>query len=135
MFPNCLKRIDISLYVLEEDAYSSVQSVIPEGKTTRGLCSRLRRGSLYGFAEKMGAINIVLGHHRDDILKTMFLNLLFGSKLRTMPAKLISDSGRHIVFRPLAFCGEAEIINYASARKFPIIPRNLCGARETAQRV
>ncbi len=135
ILPNYMKNIDIPLYFLEEDTYKIVKSVIPEGKTTCSLCSRLRRGSLYGFAEKIGSTKIALGHHRNDMVETMVPNLFFGGKLKTMPTKLKSDSGRHIVIRPLAYCSEADLIDYASARKFPIIPCNLCGDQEILQRV
>ena len=119
---------------MERDTYSVVRSVIPEGKTTCGLCSRLRRGTLYGFAEQIGATKIALGHHRDDIVETAFLNMFFGGKLKAMPAKLKSDDGRHIVIRPLAYCRESDLAAYAEAMNFPIIPCNLCGTQANLQR-
>ena len=134
VLPRYLETLNIPFYVLERDTYSVVRSVIPEGKTTCGLCSRLRRGTLYGFADQIGASKIALGHHRDDIVETLFLNLFFGGKLKAMPAKLKSDDGRHIVIRPLAYCRESDIARYASAMQFPIIPCNLCGTQENLQR-
>ena len=132
--PEYLESLNIPFYVLERDTYSVVRSVIPEGKTTCGLCSRLRRGTLYGFAEQIGATKMALGHHRDDIVETLFLNLFFGGKLKAMPAKLKSDDGRHIVIRPLAYCRESDLEAYAQAMAFPIIPCNLCGTQENLQR-
>ena len=130
-----LETLGIEYHVLEKDTYSVVRSVIPEGKTTCGLCSRLRRGTLYGFAEQIGATRIALGHHRDDIVETLFLNLFFGGSLKAMPPKLRSDDGRHVVIRPLAYCRESDLADYAAARDFPIIPCNLCGSQENLQRV
>lgn len=134
VLPRYLDTLDIPYYILERDTYSVVRSVIPEGKTTCGLCSRLRRGTLYGFADQIGASKIALGHHRDDIVETLFLNLFFGGKLKAMPAKLKSDDGRHVVIRPLAYCKESDLARYASEMDFPIIPCNLCGTQENLQR-
>lgn len=134
VLPRYLETLNIPFYVLERDTYSVVRSVIPEGKTTCGLCSRLRRGTLYGFADQIGASKIALGHHRDDIVETLFLNLFFGGKLKAMPAKLKSDDDRHVVIRPLAYCKESDLARYASEMQFPIIPCNLCGTQENLQR-
>jgi len=134
VLPEYLETLSLPYYILEKDTYSVVRSIIPEGKTTCGLCSRLRRGTLYGFAEQIGATKIALGHHRDDIVETMFLNLFFGGKLKAMPPKLKSDDGRHVVIRPLAYCREADIADYARAMQFPIVPCNLCGTQENLQR-
>ncbi|MBA4693065.1 MAG: tRNA 2-thiocytidine(32) synthetase TtcA [Congregibacter sp.] len=134
VLPAYLEQLDIPFYILEKDTYSVVRAIVPEGKTTCGLCSRLRRGTLYGFAEQIGANKIALGHHRDDIVETLFLNLFFGGKLKAMPAKLKSDDGRHLVIRPLAYCRESDIADYARAMQFPIIPCNLCGTQENLQR-
>ena len=134
VLPAYLETLNIPFYILERDTYSVVRSVIPEGKTTCGLCSRLRRGTLYGFAEQIGANKIALGHHRDDIVETVFLNMFFGGKLKAMPAKLKSDDGKHIVIRPLAYCREEDLAAYAEAMAFPIIPCNLCGTQENLQR-
>lgn len=134
VLPQYLETLGIPFYILERDTYSVVRSVIPEGKTTCGLCSRLRRGTLYGFAEQIGASKIALGHHRDDIVETLFLNLFFGGKLKAMPAKLKSDDGRHVVIRPLAYCRESDLEAYACVMEFPIIPCNLCGTQENLQR-
>ena len=134
VLPNYLETLGVPFYILEKDTYSVVRSIIPEGKTTCGLCSRLRRGTLYGFAEQIGATKIALGHHRDDIVETLFLNLFFGGKLKAMPPKLKSDDRRHVVIRPLAYCRESDITDYAHAMQFPIIPCNLCGTQENLQR-
>jgi len=134
VLPAYLEQLEIPFYILEKDTYSVVRAIIPEGKTTCGLCSRLRRGTLYGFAEQIGASKIALGHHRDDIVETLFLNLFFGGKLKAMPAKLKSDDERHVVIRPLAYCRESDIAEYARAMQFPIIPCNLCGTQENLQR-
>ena len=134
VLPDYLETLGMPFYILEKDTYSVVRSIIPEGKTTCGLCSRLRRGTLYGFAEQIGATKIALGHHRDDIVETLFLNLFFGGKLKAMPPKLQSDDGRHIVIRPLAYCRESDIADYARSMQFPIIPCNLCGTQENLQR-
>ena len=134
VLPAYLETLNIPFYILERDTYSVVRSVIPEGKTTCGLCSRLRRGTLYGFAEQIGANKIALGHHRDDIVETVFLNMFFGGKLKAMPAKLKSDDGKHIVIRPMAYCREDDLAAYAEAMAFPIIPCNLCGTQANLQR-
>lgn len=134
VLPNYLTELGIPFYIIEKDTYSVVKSIIPEGKTTCGLCSRLRRGTLYGFAESIGATKIALGHHRDDIVETLFLNLFFGGRLKAMPPKLLADDGRNIVIRPLAYCREDDLIEYAAIKKFPIIPCNLCGSQENLRR-
>ena len=130
-----LHDLGIEHHIIEQDTYSVVKRVIPEGNTMCGLCSRLRRGILYTFAAEHGMTKIALGHHRDDIVETLFLNMFFGSKLKAMPPKLLSDNGRHVVIRPLAYCGEDDIARYAEARAFPIIPCNLCGGQDHLQRV
>ena len=135
VLPNYLSGLDVPYYVLEKDTYSIVKEVVPEGKTTCGLCSRLRRGSLYGFAEELGATRIALGHHRDDIVETLFLNMFFNGKLKAMPPKLLSDDKRNVVIRPLAYCKEQDLANFAQYKAFPIIPCNLCGSQENLQRV
>ncbi len=135
VLPNYLRELGVPFHILEQDTYAVVKRVIPEGKTTCGLCSRLRRGALYTFAKQHGMTKIALGHHRDDILETFFLNLFFGGKLKAMPAKLLSDDGAHIVIRPLAYCKEEDIAAYAEIQEFPIIPCNLCGSQENLQRV
>ena len=135
VLPEYLESLGVAYYVLERDTYSVVRSVIPEGKTTCGLCSRLRRGTLYGFAEQIGAQKIALGHHRDDIVETLFLNLFFGGKLKAMPPKLLSDDKRNVVIRPLAYCKESDIEAFANHEAYPIIPCNLCGSQENLQRV
>lgn len=134
VLPAYLSNLGIEYHIVEKDTYSIVKSVIPEGKTTCGLCSRLRRGTLYGFAEEIGATKIALGHHRDDIIETLFLNLFFGGALRSMPPKLLSDDKRNIVIRPLAYCEESDLEAYAEHKRFPIIPCNLCGSQENLQR-
>ncbi len=134
VIPTYLRSVDMPHTILEQDTYSVVKRVVPEGKTMCGLCSRLRRGSLYTFAEREGYTKIALGHHRDDLVETMFLNLFYHAKLASMPPKLRSDDGKHIVIRPLAYCGEDDIAEYADAMAFPIIPCNLCGSQETLQR-
>lgn len=134
ILPEYLEAMGVPYYILERDTYSVVRSVIPEGKTTCGLCSRLRRGTLYGFAEQIGAHKIALGHHRDDIVETLFLNMFFGGKLKAMPPKLLSDDKQNIVIRPLAYCKESDIERYAAQQDFPIIPCNLCGSQENLQR-
>ncbi len=130
-----LDELGIEHHIIEQDTYSVVKRVVPEGNTMCGLCSRLRRGILYTFAERHGMTKIAVGHHRDDIVETMFLNMFFGSKLKAMPPKLLSDDGKHVVIRPLAYCAEDDIARYADSRGFPIIPCNLCGSQEHLQRV
>jgi len=134
VLPEYLDALGLEYYVVEQDTYSIVKAKIPEGKTTCGLCSRLRRGTLYAFAEKIDATKIALGHHRDDIVETLFLNMFHGSKLAAMPPKLLSDDRRNVVIRPLAYCQEHDLEEYAGIRKFPIIPCNLCGSQENLQR-
>ena len=134
VLPNYLDTLDIEYHIVERDTYSVVKSVIPEGKTTCGLCSRLRRGTLYGFAEDIGATKIALGHHRDDIVETLFLNMFNAGRLKAMPPKLLADDKRNIIIRPLAYCVEDDLIRFAEHKKFPIIPCNLCGSQENLQR-
>jgi tRNA 2-thiocytidine biosynthesis protein TtcA len=124
----------VAFRIEEQDTYSVVKRVIPEGKTMCSLCSRLRRGVLYRVASELGATKIALGHHRDDILATFFLNLFHGGQLKAMPAKLASDDGRHVVIRPLAYAAEADLAAYAEAKRFPIIPCTLCGSQDDLQR-
>jgi len=134
VLPGYLDELSIEYYIVEKDTYSVVREKIPEGKTTCGLCSRLRRGTLYAFAEEIGATKIALGHHRDDIIETLFLNLFHGGRLSAMPPKLLSDDHRNIVIRPMAYCRERDIAKYARLKEFPIIPCNLCGSQENLQR-
>ena len=134
VLPDYLTALGVPFHILEQDTYSVVKRVIPEGKTTCGLCSRLRRGALYTFAAEHGFTKIALGHHLDDIIETLFLNLFFGGTLKAMPPKLKSDDGRNVVIRPLAFCRERELARYATAKAFPLIPCNLCGSQENLQR-
>jgi tRNA 2-thiocytidine biosynthesis protein TtcA len=134
VLPGYLTSIEMPFQIVEQDTYSVVKRVIAEGKTTCSLCSRLRRGVLYRVAGELGATKIALGHHRDDILETLFLNLFYGGKLKTMPPKLVSDDGRHIVIRPLAYCKEKDLAAYAEMEDFPIIPCNLCGSQKNLQR-
>ncbi|WP_218587215.1 tRNA 2-thiocytidine(32) synthetase TtcA [Nitrosospira sp. Nsp11] len=134
VLPGYLTSIEMPFQIVEQDTYSVVKRVIAEGKTTCSLCSRLRRGVLYRVAGELGATKIALGHHRDDILETLFLNLFYGGKLKTMPPKLVSDDGRHIVIRPLAYCKEKDLAAYAEIEDFPIIPCNLCGSQKNLQR-
>jgi len=134
VLPEYLTSINIPFHIIEKDTYSIVKEVVPEGKTTCGICSRLRRGSLYGYARQNGITKIALGHHRDDIIETAFLNMFYGSKLKAMPPKLLSDDKTNILIRPLAYCKESDIIRYANHQQFPIIPCNLCGSQENLQR-
>ena len=134
VLPGYLDQLGIEYYIVEKDTYSVVREKIPEGKTTCGLCSRLRRGTLYAFAEEIGATKIALGHHRDDIIETLFLNLFHGGRLSAMPPKLLSDDRRNIVIRPMAYCRERDIAKYARLKEFPIIPCNLCGSQDNLER-
>ncbi|HLF31759.1 MAG TPA: tRNA 2-thiocytidine(32) synthetase TtcA [Xanthomonadales bacterium] len=134
VLPGYLEQLGVPFQVIEQDTYSVVRRLIPEGKTTCGLCSRLRRGALYNFAAQNGVTRIALGHHRDDIIETLFLNLFNGGRIKAMPPKLLSDDGRHVVIRPLAYCSEADIARYAESRQFPVIPCNLCGSQTNLQR-
>ena len=134
ILPEYLENLGVTYKILEQDTYSIVTGKVPEGKTFCGLCSRLRRGILYNYAESVGANKIALGHHRDDIVETLFLNMFYGGKLKAMPPKLLSDDKRNIVIRPLAYCKEAEISRYADLAGFPIIPCNLCGSQDNLQR-
>ena len=134
ILPQYLDRLGVDFTILEQDTYSVVSRVIPEGKTMCSLCSRLRRGALYSYAEENGFTKIALGHHRDDLVATFFLNMFFHAKLSGMPPKLLSDNGKHVVIRPLAYVREDDIAQYAEAKAFPIIPCNLCGSQENLQR-
>ena len=134
VLPEYLETLGIEYYIVNKDTYSIVKEKIPEGKTTCGLCSRLRRGTLYGFAEQIGATKIALGHHKDDIVQTLFLNMFYGSRMAAMPPKLLSDDKRNVIIRPLAYCREADIERFSTYKAFPIIPCNLCGSQENLQR-
>lgn len=134
VLPAYLDKLDIEYHILEKDTYSIVMSKIPEGKTYCSLCSRLRRGTLYGFAEQIGATKVALGHHRDDIVETLFLNMFYQGKLKAMPPKLLSDDKKNILIRPLAYCKESDLIALSELKQFPIIPCNLCGSQAGLQR-
>jgi tRNA 2-thiocytidine biosynthesis protein TtcA len=134
VLPDYLRQLGVPYHIIEQDTYRVVKRVVPEGRTMCGLCSRLRRGALYRYASENGITRIALGHHRDDILETFFLNLFFGGRLKAMAPKLLSDDRRHIVIRPLAYVSEAQIARYATAREFPIIPCTLCGSQQNLQR-
>jgi len=134
ILPSYLDKLGIEYYIVNRDTYSVVKEKVPEGRTTCGLCSRLRRGTLYGFAEQIGANKVALGHHRDDIVETMFLNMFYGARLASMPPKLLSDDKRNIVIRPMAYCKETDIKAFSEHKQYPIIPCNLCGTQENLQR-
>ena len=134
VLPNYLEGLGVDFHIETQDTYSIVKAKIPEGKTTCSLCSRLRRGIIYKVAGELGANKIALGHHRDDMVETLFLNMFFGGKLKAMPPKLVTDKGDHIVIRPLAYCAEKDIARYARGMEFPIIPCNLCGSQENLER-
>ena len=134
VLPEYLTKLGVKFHIENQDTYSVVKRVVPEGKTTCSLCSRLRRAILYKVADELGATKIALGHHRDDILQTLLLNLFFGAKLKGMPAKLVSDDGKHVVIRPLAYVPEKDLVRWAELRQFPIIPCTLCGSQENLQR-
>jgi tRNA 2-thiocytidine biosynthesis protein TtcA len=135
VLPAYLASLGVDFHILEQDTYSVVTRAVPEGKTYCGLCSRLRRGVLYRYASENGITKIALGHHRDDIVETFFLNLFHAGKMKAMPPKLLSDDERHVVIRPMAYCAEADIAAYAQMRAFPIIPCDLCGSQENLERV
>lgn len=134
VLPGYLAGTGVPFHVLEQDTYSVVKEIVPEGKTMCGLCSRLRRGVLYTFARRNGFTKVALGHHRDDIIETLFLNMFYGGKIKAMPPKLLSDDGANVVIRPLAYCKEEDIKSYAAEKSFPIIPCTLCGAQDNLQR-
>ncbi|WP_371193075.1 tRNA 2-thiocytidine(32) synthetase TtcA [Glaciecola sp. SC05] len=134
ILPNYLSELGVDFEIVEEDTYSIVLDKVPEGKTTCSLCSRLRRGILYKTSKTLGATKIALGHHRDDMIETLFLNMFYGGKIKSMPPKLLSDNGEHMVIRPLAYCKEVDIERYSQNMAFPIIPCNLCGSQENLQR-
>lgn len=135
VLPDYLTALGVPFHIIEQDTYSVVKRVIPEGKTTCGLCSRLRRGALYRYASENGITKIALGHHRDDIVETLFLNIFFGGRLKAMPPKLWSDDGKHVVIRPLAYVEERDIERYLRTKNFPLIPCDLCGSQPNLQRV
>src|SRR3984957_18098473 len=135
VLPQYLTSLGVPFHIIEQNTYGVVKCVIPEGKTMCGLCSRLRRGALYRFAAENGITKIALGHHRDDIIETLFLNMFFGGRLKAMAPKLLSEDGRHVVIRPLAYVPERDIARYARGRAFPIIPCQLCGSQPNQQRV
>lgn len=134
ILPKYLSEVGVNFHIIEKDTYSVVKAVIEEGKTTCGLCSRMRRGTLYRFAQEQGVTKIALGHHRDDILETLFLNMFHGGKLKAMPARLLSDDGLNTVIRPMAYAREQDIAEYAQLKNYPIIPCNLCGSQDNLQR-
>ena len=134
ILPEYLDKLGIEYHIVEENTYSIVKEKVPEGKTTCSLCSRLRRAILYKTAKNLGATKIALGHHRDDMIETLMLNMFYGGKMKAMPAKLVSDNGEHVVIRPLAFCKESDLIQYAELKQYPIIPCNLCGSQPNMQR-
>jgi tRNA 2-thiocytidine biosynthesis protein TtcA len=134
VLPEYLARRGVPYFIVEKDTYSIVKQLTPEGKTYCAVCSRLRRGNLYAFAQEIGATKVALGHHRDDIMATLFLNMFHGGKIKAMPPKLLSDDGRNILIRPLAYCKEKDIAEFAQLKQFPIIPCNLCGSQENLQR-
>jgi tRNA 2-thiocytidine biosynthesis protein TtcA len=134
ILPEYLDALGVEYHIVEENTYGIVKDKVPEGKTTCSLCSRLRRAILYKTAKSIGATKIALGHHRDDMIETLMLNMFYGGKMKAMPAKLVSDNGEHVVIRPLAFCKESELIQYSELKKFPIIPCNLCGSQPNMQR-
>ena len=134
VLPDYLSKLGVEYHIIEQDTYSIVKEKTPEGKTFCGLCSRLRRGSLYSYAKQIGAAKVALGHHREDIVETLFLNMFFGGTLKAMPPKLLSDDKQNVLIRPLAYCSEQEIARYAKLKEFPIIPCNLCGTQENMQR-
>ena len=135
VLPEYLRSVGVPFHIETQDTYSIVKRVIPDGKTTCGLCSRLRRGILYRVATELGATKIALGHHRDDILQTLLMNIFFGARMKGMPPKLVSDDGKHVVIRPLAYVAETDLERWAAHRQFPIIPCNLCGSQDNLQRV
>jgi tRNA 2-thiocytidine biosynthesis protein TtcA len=134
VLPDYLTSIGVPFRIVTQDTYSVVKRVVPEGKTMCSLCSRLRRGALYKIASELGATRIALGHHREDILETFFLNMFYGGRIKAMPPKLVSDDGQHVVIRPLAYCRESDLEEYSLLRQFPIIPCNLCGSQDNLQR-
>ena len=134
VLPAYLENLGVEYHIIEQDTYSIVKQKVPEGKTTCGLCSRLRRGILYSFAERIGATKIALGHHQDDLVETFFLNMFFNGQLKSMPPKLLSDDNKHVVIRPLALCREEDISHFARLKGYPIIPCNLCGSQQNMQR-